>query len=436
MNDTPPNDPNYPQNPQGYEPQDAPEDISLNTRSNSLSSGGGKVIAFGLFLVVFVGFMLNSIFSGPDQPKNANILGGSGKGDAKAVAGGDDIPAAPVNTPAPPPPTVPGDFAAPPPLPADSLTNTNTEGTDQPAANGGTSELAAPPLPPPPAPTINGIGAKPESDEKTQARMRSNMLVMDGQKEAGAEAAVDPAEQTLNQGDANRAFASNVLRASPAAKTMATRMSNLNLTIAQGKIVNAVLETAINTDLPGTLRAIVSRDTYAESGHLVLIPKGSRLLGTYNTGVVRGQKRVMIIWTRLIRPDGMDIQIGSSATDALGRAGIAGFVDNKYLEVFSAAMLTTSLSIGAAVAADKIVNSGNSATTTNTDGSTTTNASPGAMAAGSAVQDLSSISRDVVQKMIDFRPTITIDQGARINVFVNRDLTFPNGMEDSASFVQ
>ena len=113
-----------------------------------------------------------------------------------------------------------------------------------------------------------------------------------------------------------------------------------------------MLETAINTDLPGTLRAIVSRDVFAESGKEVMIPKGSRIIGTYNTGISRGQRRVMIVWTRLIRPDGLDIEIGSPGVDSLGRAGVEGDVDNKYAEIFSAAILTSVVTIGAATAAE------------------------------------------------------------------------------------
>ncbi len=195
------------------------------------------------------------------------------------------------------------------------------------------------------------------------------------------------------------------------------------MTIAQGKIIHAVLETAINTDLPGTLRAIVSRDTYAETGREVMIPKGSRLIGTYSTGVLRGQKRVMVVWTRLIRPDGLDIDIGSPGTDALGRGGVPGLVDNKYAEIFSAAILTSVIAIGIAAGTDAIID--NPSTTTTGGGSSTTTGSAGATAASGAVATLGSVSEDVVNTMLDLRPTITVDQGTLVNVFVNKDLTFP-----------
>lgn len=262
--------------------------------------------------------------------------------------------------------------------------------------------------------------------------MRSAMLVVDGKVSGNGGGNGNNTPQTpeqknastaLNSSDPNRAFTANVLAASSAEKVTATRLTNLGNTIGQGKIIDAVIETAVNTDLPGGLRAIVSRDVFAEAGHDVMIPKGSRLIGTYNTGVTRGQARVLIVWTRLIRPDGVDMQIGSSATDAMGRAGVPGLVDNKYSEIFSAAVLTSVLSIGVAVAVDAMSNQG-STTTTNSNG-TTQSGSAAAPAGQSAVTAIGQVGRDIVNTMLDLRPTVTLDQGTKINIFVNKDLIFP-----------
>lgn len=257
------------------------------------------------------------------------------------------------------------------------------------------------------------------------------MLLLNGGGAPSGEAERQAASTALNSSDPNRTFAANTLAASKADKTVAGRLTNLNLTIAQGKIVDAVLESAINTDLPGTIRAIVSRDVFAETGRDVMIPKGSRLIGTYNTGINRGQVRVLVVWTRLIRPDGIDIDIGSGAVDPLGRAGVHGMVDNKYSEIFSAAALTSLLDIGLAITLDKLTNQG-STTTTNSTGTTSTG-SAAAPAGAAAVASIGSVSKDVINTMLDLRPTITVDQGTKINVFVNKDLVFP-GLDKS--FVQ
>jgi type IV secretion system protein VirB10 len=292
------------------------------------------------------------------------------------------------------------------------------------------------PPPPPPISDNGGLFKGGKKDEDLENRIKSNMLLLDGGKsDSVLDAGKSASNSALVQSDPNRAFEANVIKGTGAEKETATRLNNLSMTIAQGKIINAVLETAIDTQLPGTLRAIVSRDTYAEAGRAILIPKGSRLIGTYNTGVLQGQDRVMIIWTRLIRPDGIDIAIGSPAVDGLGRAGIGGYVDNRYMQIFSGAILTTMLSLGAAVASDKLLPDANTTTTSSGGGSTTTNASPAQQAAGNAVNNLTDISKNVVGKIVDIRPTITIDQGTRISVFVNRDLTFPPELND-VFFVQ
>lgn len=259
------------------------------------------------------------------------------------------------------------------------------------------------------------------------------MLVLDGGSEVGISQQEAGARNALNANDPNQAFSSNLINATKAEKVSATRLNNLSMTIAQGKIIDGVLETAINTDLPGPIRAIVARDVYAEAGREVLIPKGSRMIGAYNTAVSRGQRRVFIIWTRIIRPDGLDIMIASPAIDGLGRAGVRGLVDNKYTEMFSTAILTSIISIGVAAGAEAVTEEGT--TTSNTDGSSTQSGGAGIAAGAEAVRNVGDVSEQIIGRVLDLRPTITIDQGTRVNVFVNKDLSFPNSALDSR-FVQ
>jgi len=419
-------------------PPDEQDELFLNRSNAGLSSGPGKMIAFGAVMLVVVGFVIYTLFfSAPKtiNPKRLEALSGAtGNVDqAPVVAAPPPAPALAqatpemVTPPTPPPPPPPP--PAPPAPPSPVVT--------QPAAE---APLPPPPMKPSaPPPPLQGVSSfRSGNDKDQQMRLRSNMLVLAGTPAAAPAAAgapgAAPAADPLANNDPNRAFSNNVLAASKAEKEMATRVNNLGLTIAQGKIVDAVLETAVNTDLPGTLRAIVSRDVYAESGRDVMIPKGSRLIGTYNTGVARGQVRVMIIWTRLIRPDGVDMQIGSPGVDTLGRAGIAGIADNKYSEIFSAAILTSVLNVGVAIAVDALSNQ-SSTTTTNANGTTSVGSSAGP-AGAAAVGTLGSISKDVVNSMLDLRPTITIDQGTKLNVFVNKDLSFPSPVATDRSFVE
>lgn len=208
----------------------------------------------------------------------------------------------------------------------------------------------------------------------------------------------------------------------------ATRISDLAHTIAQGKLLTAVLETAINTELPGSVRAVVSRDVFGEAGNEVLIPKGSRLFGAYSSKVSRGQARVEIGWTRLIRPDGVDMAINFNASDQFGRAGLVGDVDNKYNSLIANSIMTSVLAIGGVAAAQSIL-TGNSATTTTTNPTQGTTTSTGS-ATNQALYDVTKTIIDTVGQLIsntiDLNPVIRVPQGTKITVIVNSDITVPS----------
>ena len=170
--------------------------------------------------------------------------------------------------------------------------------------------------------------------------------------------------------------------------------------IAQGAVIPAVLETALNSDLPGYARALVSRDVRSFDGSRILIPRGSRLVGQYKSGLQTGQSRMLIVWTRLLRPDGITIDLGSPTTDDLGVAGLSGKVDRHLLQRYGSAVLLTAVGGLASV--------GGSSNTV-----VIGTATQGSSAATAALQTDGKIS-----------PTVRVMQGAPIQVFVARDLDF------------
>lgn len=207
-----------------------------------------------------------------------------------------------------------------------------------------------------------------------------------------------------------------------------TYVEDRNNVIAQGKMLNAVLETAINTEVPGSVRAVVSRDVYGEAGNNVLIARGSRLYGTYSTETARGRARVQINWTRLIRPDGVDLAISSSASDQFGRAGLEGEVDNKYSSVVVNSLLTSLLAVGGVVAAEGLVgNNGANTTTVNpSTGSTTTSGTASTQAIYNVSKNVTDAATKLVNEYFDARPVIRVPQGTRITVIVNADMKIPS----------
>ena len=113
----------------------------------------------------------------------------------------------------------------------------------------------------------------------------------------------------------------------------AKEINNPDLTLLQGKVIKAVLETEINSDLPGMIRAVVSENVFADRGNQILIPKGSRLVGAYSSEIALGQRRVMVKWTRMIHAStNMDVNFSSPGADSLGRSGMGGEVNNKFFQ--------------------------------------------------------------------------------------------------------
>ncbi len=181
----------------------------------------------------------------------------------------------------------------------------------------------------------------------------------------------------------------------------ATRFANPALTVPQGTVIPAVLETALDSNRPGFVRAIVSRDVRSFDGTRVLIPRGSRLFGEYKTDVGQGQSRVFVQWQKLTRPDGVQIALDSPAADPLGRSGIGGKVNTHFWARFGNALLQSSLDIGVGLATRS---AGGDTVVLGLPGSTQTLIQP--------------------QGAETYKPTITVKHGTSVSVFVARDLDF------------
>ena len=183
----------------------------------------------------------------------------------------------------------------------------------------------------------------------------------------------------------------------------ASRLHNLSQTAPQGTVISAVLETAINSDLPGFVRAVVSRDVRGFDGSTVVIPRGSKLVGQYRSGVANSQTRAFVVWSRLLTPDGVAINIASPGTDRLGRGGLDGETDTHFFQRFGSAILLSVMSSGLNALSNR---------TNNTS-----------VFIGSS-QDASQVASIALQKNIDIPATITVPQGTPMQVFITRDLDF------------
>lgn len=315
--------------------------------------------------------------------------------------------------------------------------------------------VAAPPPPEPPLPIVPQNDdeirrlaelerQRQEEERRRWERFRAPQVVTDGSSSsgeqgtggAGSGAGAGPEE------DPNRRFLASISNTGVEV-AKATKNERIDALVAQGTMVRGVLETAVQSDLPGMVRAVTAENVWSFDGRRVLIPAGSRLVGEYKSGIAQGQTRVFVVWTRLLRSDGVSVQLGSNGADDLGRAGNAGFVDNHYLERFGAAIMLSIVGGGAQLfggGAQLLSGAGSYGTgtlTTTTDPFTglVTTSQNGVgqsglslqarqIAAQNSSQTLTTISQDALKNSINIPPTIYLDQGTRIIVFVRRDLDF------------
>lgn len=133
------------------------------------------------------------------------------------------------------------------------------------------------------------------------------------------------------------------------------KRGTMELILGRGKVIDAILESAINTDFGGEARALISRDVFSESGKVILIPKGSRVFGTYTTGTNGAYGRISVDWNRIDLVSGYTVNIQAPGVDNLGRKGIQGRVDNKFKERLTNSLLTSAFNIAFANALDRVV---------------------------------------------------------------------------------
>ncbi|SIS90654.1 type IV secretion system protein VirB10 [Phaeovulum vinaykumarii] len=211
-------------------------------------------------------------------------------------------------------------------------------------------------------------------------------------------------ESTLEAARLNENEAFVRAGAKPASVTRAEVIANPGNTVVQGTMIQAVTETALDSTLPGAIRAIVSEDVHAFDGTRVLIPRGARLVGRYRSDVALAQSRVMVAWDRIILPDNQTVEISAFGGDALGRTGTTGFVDTRFAQRFGSAALISLIGALPAAAAGQI------------DDETASDV------ASDVGTDLRDSTQSVMQDYLAISPVIHVGQGTRITVMVDRDL--------------
>ena len=182
----------------------------------------------------------------------------------------------------------------------------------------------------------------------------------------------------------------------------AKRMTDPDRTLAQGSVIQAVLQGVVSSEMPGDVVAVVSEPVPAFSGDAILVPRGSRLFGSYRAGMEAGQRRVLIRWERILTPDGTSMEISSVGGDGLGRSGLSGFVDRRLRERLGTAALISVITAAPGLAAsgggegtDLVLDTGG---------------------------DVGGQATSALDDQLAIPPTIHVPQGAAVTVIVDRDV--------------
>jgi type IV secretion system protein VirB10 len=193
------------------------------------------------------------------------------------------------------------------------------------------------------------------------------------------------------------------LKPSATPAVSAKMLPTQRLLLPKGAFIDCTLETAMNSSLPGMTTCVTATDTFGADGSVVLLERGTKLVGESAGAVQRGSARMFVLWTEARTPKGVVIPLASPGTDELGRSGLSGDINRHFFERFGAAILITL--IDGAVQRASNTGSGNGTVILNPSGT----------------QD---ITTEVLKSTVDIPPTVDKHQGDRIQVLVARDLDF------------
>jgi type IV secretion system protein VirB10 len=256
-----------------------------------------------------------------------------------------------------------------------------------------------------------------EKQQQLQQRLSAPLMLVNSNTKGSTELAAQ--SERSRDDNPNTQFMQNASQKGVQTAN-AIAMGSLNTIIAEGNFIHAILESATNSDLPGSLRAIVSEPVYAEDGSRVLISRGSRLIGEYKSGMMQGQSRIFIVWQRLITPEGLSVQLGSGGVDNLGVAGMgADSIDRHFWERFGTASLLSMIGAGTATVGVSGADQNNSAS-----------AYRAAVASSFSQSASQSLQQDGM-----IAPTLRTLQGKPIMVFVAKDLQFESAIKSNSQSI-
>ncbi|OYY05526.1 MAG: hypothetical protein B7Y73_01415 [Acidocella sp. 35-58-6] len=195
----------------------------------------------------------------------------------------------------------------------------------------------------------------------------------------------------------------------------ASVLQNPDMVITEGTMIPCTLQTAIDSQLPGLVTCVVPIDIRGATGNVVLLDRGTKIVGQMESGLLQGQNRVFVDWTRAETPDHVIVTLDSPGSDELGRAGLPGEVDNHFWDRFGGALMLTMVQGGLQAGTLAAAGNGNS-------NSTSQQAALGFVYA--AQSNGQSVANTALANSINIPPTLTKNQGDTVSLIVAHDLDF------------
>lgn len=360
---------------------------SVSKKSKNGSGGIGQKIVVGVIgiLVILALIAVNGGFKGKEKDTPPKLDSNSAVANRLG-----------------PPPTLP----PPPAPPAQEKPNQNR------MLN--TGEIAPPP---PSSATANRGSGKHEQTPDERKRTKSLLAFGNMSKPPQEIGAQQPVKMTGQNGDNNGSLAegdradslANNLKGTEVSGSRASLLVDRSYFITQGEFLSCALETAISSDVPGMTACRLTDDVYSTDKKVLLLEKGSKIVGQYQGGMKKGQARIFVLWTRIETPKGVIVKLDSPGTDSLGRSGLDGFIDTHFWERFGSAIMLSTIDDAGTYLANKASGNGSNGNQFNFGGTADT------------ARDTAGIA---LENDINIPPTLVKNQGDAISIFVARDLDF------------
>ncbi len=263
-----------------------------------------------------------------------------------------------------------------------------------------------------PGPSSQSAPRKSEAQVLREAARRSTLVAYggssgtsEGTTSAGQGSLADQVPGT--DAPAQPTTLDRLRQTSKIARVSASSVGNRDLAILAGAVLPCVLQTAMDSSQPGYATCVLPRDVYSDNGRVILMEKGTRVLGEYQGGIEQGRYRLFVVWNRAITPRGVAVALGSPASDPLGRSGLPGGVQSFFWQRFGAALLFSVVDaagqIGGQAASDAIGSN---------NGVTNITRTP------------SQASQTILADSQQIRPVLRKNQGEDVSIFVAQDFDF------------